>query len=62
MRTHPPSNDPVDGSQSENRSEREMTLEAIREGIADVRAGRTKPARESIERLAKKYGIPLPRR
>ena len=30
---------------------------AIREGLADVKAGRTKPARAVLDRLAKKYGI-----
>jgi prevent-host-death family protein len=41
------------------RAEREETLAAIREGIADVRAGRTKPAQAAIKKLAKKYGINL---
>ncbi|MCA9078635.1 MAG: type II toxin-antitoxin system Phd/YefM family antitoxin [Planctomycetaceae bacterium] len=40
-----------------SRSEREETLAAIREGLADVRAGRTKPARTALKALAKKYGI-----
>ncbi len=39
------------------RAEREEILSAIREGLADVEAGRTKPAREVLKRLAKKYGI-----
>jgi len=37
--------------------EREETIAAIREGLADVKAGRTKPARAVLDRLAKKYGI-----
>jgi prevent-host-death family protein len=42
------------------RAEREETIAAIREGLADVKAGRTKPARAAIKKLAKKYGISLP--
>ena len=41
-----------------SRADREETLAAIREGLADVEAGRTKPAREALRRLARKYGIP----
>ncbi len=41
-----------------SRADREETLAAIREGLADVEAGRTKPAREVLKRLARKYGIP----
>ncbi len=37
--------------------DREETLAAIREGLADAKAGRTKPARAVLGRLAKKYGI-----
>jgi prevent-host-death family protein len=37
--------------------EREETLAAIREGLADVKAGRTKPARAALAKLAKKYGV-----
>jgi len=40
------------------KTEREETIAAIREGLADVAAGRTKPARAALNRLAKKYGIP----
>jgi prevent-host-death family protein len=40
------------------QSEREETLAAIRAGLADVAAGRTKPARAALKALAKKYGIP----
>jgi len=39
------------------KAEREETVAAIREGLADVKAGRTKPARAVLDRLAKKYGI-----
>lgn len=38
---------------------REETLAAIREGLADVGADRTKPARRALNVLAKKYGIPM---
>src|SRR5947209_20550721 len=39
------------------KAERDETIAAIREGLADVKAGRTKPARAILDRLAKKYGI-----
>jgi PHD/YefM family antitoxin component YafN of YafNO toxin-antitoxin module len=39
------------------KSDREETLAAIREGLADVKAGRTKPARAALKALGKKYGI-----
>lgn len=39
------------------KAEREDTIAAIREGLADVRAGRVKPARAVLARLARKYGI-----
>jgi len=35
----------------------EETLAAIREGMADVAAGRTKPARGVVKALAKKYRL-----
>lgn len=41
------------------RAEREETIAAIREGLADIKAGRTKPARAVIAKLAKKHGIAL---
>ncbi len=37
--------------------EREEVVVAVREGLADVRAGRTKPARAALLKLAKKYRI-----
>jgi prevent-host-death family protein len=40
------------------KAEREETVAAIREGLADVKAGRTKPARAALKSLAKKFGIP----
>jgi prevent-host-death family protein len=39
------------------RADREETLKAIREGLADVAGKRTKPARPALKALAKKYGI-----
>jgi prevent-host-death family protein len=39
------------------QAEKEETLAAIREGVADVKAGRTKPAKAALKALAKKYGI-----
>lgn len=32
-------------------------VNAIKEGLKDVRAGRTKPTRIALKLLAKKYGI-----
>src|SRR6266404_198436 len=42
------------------RSDREETVAEIREGLNDVQAGRTKPARTALKALAKKYGIESP--
>lgn len=39
------------------KAEREETLAAIREGLADMKAGRSKPARAALKALGKKYGI-----
>ncbi len=36
---------------------RQETIEAIKEGLADLEAGRTKPARAAILALARKYGM-----
>ena len=38
-------------------AERMETIAAIREGLADVAAGRTKPARAALRDLAKKHRI-----
>jgi predicted transcriptional regulator len=38
-------------------ADREETIAAVREGLADVEAGRTKLARAASRALAKKYGI-----
>lgn len=37
--------------------DRVETVEALQRGLADVRAGRTKPAREVFDRLRRKHGI-----
>jgi prevent-host-death family protein len=39
------------------QANREETLAAIREGLADVAAGRTRPARAALKSLAKKFNI-----
>jgi len=40
--------------------EREETIAALREGLADVEAGRTRPARQALRSLAQKYGFTVP--
>ncbi len=42
------------------KADREETIAALREGLADVAAGRTKPVRSALLALAKKYGISAP--
>jgi prevent-host-death family protein len=42
------------------RADRDETVAAIRAGLADVKAGRTKPARSALNALAKKYGVAKP--
>ncbi|HUE12582.1 MAG TPA: hypothetical protein VMR25_00335 [Planctomycetaceae bacterium] len=42
------------------KTEREETVAAIREGLAEVKGGRTKPAKAALKALAKKYGIATP--
>lgn len=39
---------------------REETLEAIRRGLADVDAGRTRPAEDVMNDLRRKYNLPDP--
>ena len=39
------------------KADRDETVAAIKAGLADVAANRTKPARAALKRLAKKYGI-----
>ena len=38
--------------------ERVETIEGIQRGLADVKAGRTKPARKVFDQLRRRYGIP----
>ncbi len=38
-------------------AERDAIVAAIREGLDDVKAGRIKPARAVLGRLARKYGL-----
>ena len=38
--------------------DRVETLEGIQRGVADVKAGRTKPARQVFDKLRRKHGIP----
>lgn len=39
--------------------EREDTIAAVREGMEDIKAGRTRPAREALHALASVHGISL---
>jgi len=41
-----------------NKTDRHETIAAIRAGLNDVAAKRTKPARAALKALAKKFGIP----
>jgi prevent-host-death family protein len=38
--------------------DRVQTVEGLQRGLADVKAGRTKPARGVFDRLRRKHGIP----
>ena len=38
--------------------DRVETIEGLQKGLADVKSGRTKPAREVFNRLRRKHGIP----
>jgi prevent-host-death family protein len=38
--------------------DRVETLEGIQRGVADVRAGRTRPAQQVFDKLRRKHGIP----
>ncbi len=38
--------------------DRVETVEALQRGLADVKAGRTKPARDVFDRMRRKHGIP----
>lgn len=40
------------------RADRADTIAAVREGLADVEAGRVRPAQMGLEAIAQKYGLP----
>jgi prevent-host-death family protein len=42
------------------RAEREASIAAIKEGIADVEAGRTRPAKQALKEIARKHGLREP--
>lgn len=44
--------------ENQTDEEREDTLRAIREGLADVDAGRVRPAFEALEELRRKHNLP----
>ncbi len=46
--------------ENQTDEEREDTLRAIREGLADVEAGRTPPAAEVVAELRQKFGLSSP--
>jgi hypothetical protein len=48
--------------ENQTHEDREETLQAIREGLADVDAGRTRPAEDVIRELCLKHNIPDPTR
>jgi hypothetical protein len=48
--------------ENQTDEEREETLEAIRQGLADVEAGRTRPAEDVIRDLCRKHNLADPTR
>jgi len=48
--------------ENQTDEEREDTLQAIREGLAEVEAGRTRPAEDVIRDLCRKHNLPDPTR
>lgn len=44
--------------ENQTDAEREAAVQAIRQGLADVEAGRVWPAREAIADLRRKYNLP----
>jgi prevent-host-death family protein len=42
------------------RAEREASIAAIKEGLADIESGRTVPARDSLKQIAKELGLKDP--
>ncbi|WP_165249387.1 hypothetical protein [Paludisphaera soli] len=45
------------GIENESDEDRRGALDAIREGFADIEAGRLKPARTALNELREKYGL-----
>ncbi len=52
--------DPAAFQEYEDYLERMDMMESVKRGLADVKAGRTYPARETVLALARKHNIPLP--
>jgi hypothetical protein len=48
--------------ENQTDEERQETIEAIREGLADIDAGRSRPADVVIRDLCRKHNIPDPTR
>ncbi len=44
----------------ERDADRAETIAAVRESMADVAAGRVRPAREVMNEIARRHGIPPP--
>jgi hypothetical protein len=44
--------------EDQSDEERQETFEAIRDGLADVEAGRVRPAREALAELRRKHNLP----
>ena len=49
----------IDNQSAEERAE---TVRAIRQGLADVEAGRTRPAEDVVRDLCRKHNLPDPMR
>lgn len=43
--------------EGDGKVERPAAVAAVREGLEDVAAGRTRPAREALDELARKYKL-----
>ena len=48
--------------ENQTEEERAETLQAIREGLADIDAGRTRPAQEVVRELCQKHHLADPTR
>lgn len=46
--------------ENQGEFERQATLQAIREGLSDIEAGRTRPAREALAELRRTHQSPGP--